>query len=361
MKVFLRISACVSAILVIPIVVGLTPPRAHADTKAPPAAKDPVELNIQTVLDWLPTDTETLMVANGPFEMRWRDPARADSEPAAPSASLSGHLENLQCGNLGSLRQGQLLKSLNERVVALAVHGARKFRVPKQLGLAPYEGCDCLIFRRGLGDRAPLLQKALAASVGKQEKIAGIDVFSFQEKLERDLWTFYVAVPRPNVLLCATDRGYLTDVLNRVESPKPIRPRAFPAELPEWKHVDLKARFWAIRHYVKRDETLPLFQSFVPNQPGSIGEVFVFNPGQKNPGQKADKALPKVTYILESKEELQTVIHKEWLFAGAAGAKTDVQKLNPGVFQLTAELTNEEQTVMFLLMLLAQLGHVIAL
>src|SRR6266700_2260703 len=49
------------------------------------------------------------------------------------------------------------------------------------------------------------------------------------------------------ILICATDQGYLTEMLKRID--RPVTKRALPKELPEWKHVEMASRFWGIRHY----------------------------------------------------------------------------------------------------------------
>jgi len=49
---------------------------------------------------------------------------------------------------------------------------------------------------------------------------------------------------------CRCDyEGYLREVLARINGKQ--SPRALPANLPEWKHVNIHAEFWAVRHYQK--------------------------------------------------------------------------------------------------------------
>lgn len=246
---------------------------------------------------------------------------------------------------------GTFLKLLDGRVVALAVNGARKFKASKGLGLGLYEGCSCLIMRRDLGDRAAILEQALRKFAKGQEKILGTDVYVSEHQHEQDLWTVYVAIPRPNVLLCATDRGFLTEVLKRMDSPKPLRPRAFPEELPEWKHVDRKARYWGMHHYSKKARVL--FKSFQTLDPDAVGLAYVYQPRKDD-----KKATVKTIYVTNSRDDRTDMVKQQWSLVGNQAPMT-VKKLAPGAFQMTTELS-QEQTNLFLFLLLAHLGFVIA-
>jgi hypothetical protein len=62
--------------------------------------------------------------------------------------------------------------------------------------------------------------------------------------------------PKPNIAVAATDRGYLEDVLARIDGKR--GERALPDTLPEWKHVDTHAQFWVVRHYRKAGEEGPI-------------------------------------------------------------------------------------------------------
>jgi hypothetical protein len=95
-------------------------------------------------------------------------------------------------------------------------------------------------------------------------------------------WTYFLAVPRPKVLLVANNRKYLQEVLERMAQKKV--PRALPDQLPEWRFLDASARFWGLRHYdptqAKMDRTSPLREdgTFVPGDPKSIGVLFALDP-----------------------------------------------------------------------------------
>jgi hypothetical protein len=82
--------------------------------------------------------------------------------------------------------------------------------------------------------------------------------------MEDDTWTSYVTIPRPDVLVVATDRAYLGELLRRRGAR--AEPRAFASELPEWEWVDTGAPFWALRHYRRTADT-----SAAPLDPRSAG------------------------------------------------------------------------------------------
>jgi len=95
-------------------------------------------------------------------------------------------------------------------------------------------------------------------------------------------WTYFLALPRPNVLLVANNRQYMQEVLERLAHKK--APRALPDQLPEWRFLDANARFWGLRHYdptqAEMDPTSPLGEdrTFDPGDPKAIGVLFALDP-----------------------------------------------------------------------------------
>jgi hypothetical protein len=298
---------------------------------------------IQTILDWLPADTETLVVCNGPFQL---EESNDEDRKALP---LAKYLEGFSYLPLGTPRDG--IKKLAGQEVAIAVEGARNFRGPKQLGMCLYDGCHVLVFRRDLGTAGDSLRKALGSGAIKVKKIAGHDVFCFEEKWEQDLWKFFFAQPKPNVLLCATDQGYLTEMLQRMDQGG--KKRALPDSLPEWKHVDMNARFWAIRHYGKPRE-IEHADSPLSIDPKAVGLTFSFTPGKK-PGGKDS---PRIKY-LSANENAEKIATKAWTYFDQPKWRPTVQKSGPGVVEITVSF-DQEQSPEFLFLLLFHLGHGIA-
>src|SRR6516225_4795525 len=91
--------------------------------------KQKVQPMFKTILNWIPTDTETLVVTKGPYQIEVRD---EDNPRRLP---LMKYLEGISYSPLGNARKGGYLKKLQGQEIALAVEGARAFRSPKSLGL----------------------------------------------------------------------------------------------------------------------------------------------------------------------------------------------------------------------------------
>jgi hypothetical protein len=304
--------------------------------------KDPLP-GFEKVLEWLPEDTETLVVSNGPFQF-----AESSDKPTKP-LPLAKTLEGVVCYPFGMSPEGG--KKLVGREATLAVEGARKFRGPKSLGMWHYEGCHILVLKSGLDDS---WSKALAAGATKVQKISGHDVHCFEKKQgipPEDPWTYYFVHPKPNVLLCATDSGYLTETLQRMDQGG--AKRALPDDLPEWKQVDRTARFWAIRHYTKPRAGEPI-ESPHHLELVASGFTFSFNPA-KEP-ETADSL--KIKYLTDN-EAAKAAIEKLWNFDPTALSAT-VQQGAPGITEVTAKFAPDKPEL-FGFLLLANLGHVVAL
>src|SRR5262249_28009630 len=145
------------------------------------------------------------------------------------------------------------------RTVSFCVDGSRRFRAPTSLGSMRFEGCSIVILKQDLANRTALLTQ-MVSQAKLFHNLGGHRVAEFEEKLEQDIWRFFVTLPAPNVLLCATNQAFLTEVLIRMRNKAATR--ALLETLPEWKHVNKGAKFWALRHYDKdqaqHDPTSPL-------------------------------------------------------------------------------------------------------
>ena len=328
--------------------------RAQTEEVRPSATVLPVTLT--RALSWLPADTETLIVANGPFLIPPPETeVDEDRTRLLSKQEINEKFEALPTGLVG-LPEG-LLKKLNSRTVAFAMEGSRHFRSPSELGEMPYEGCDIVVF---VGDVSSLGDAFMRDSrnVGtKFEEGEGQRVAVFQEKLEEDVWTTLVAFPKPNVLVVATSRDYLRGVLARIGGA--AGPRALPDALPEWKYVNTRARCWALRHYDKSqadlDPSSPIgaekFADF-PNDK-AIGLVFNFDPV---PGRGTT-----ITYLSGAKDVLGIV--QEGLFPAESDPdsikdlRIRYREIAPGVVQGSFDLVHSEPVWYFTFVLMAILGH----
>ena len=312
---------------------------APAITAAPvPVAKDPPRW--EPLLTWLPEDTETLIVAPRGFEI---PKEKAKDE-------FAGTVQTLPAGPLMHFKDELLDKQLRGAKVLCAVEGSRRFTAPGDLGMMPYEGCHILQFDPGAdADLKRIIQKC-RDKADKTIKLAGAEVAVFTEKQEQDTWSYFVCRPRPGILIIATNRDYLEETLKRID--KPSRTRALPADLPEWKHVDVKARLWAIRHYrkefAKDDPSSPLVPQAAANVPDLNAVGFVFWIGGDENGNVAT-----VRYLTDAKEGIK-IATSGWQ---VLDLKPKLKQVAPEVIEITTSLSTEETETMFLFVLLMRLGH----
>ena len=189
----------------------------------------------------------------------------------------------------------------------------------------------------------------------RTEQIEGHSVTVSQSKSEEDVWTTYVAFPKPNIAVAATDRGYLQEVLARIDGKS--GERALPDTLPEWKHVDTHAQFWAVRHYRKAgagtDQSSPSNGGWgKASDPQAIGLTFSFDSGKS--------MTATLTYLSGDGESLKRL---QGYFAERTPAITQMharyRQVEPGVFEGTYDVDQMESASYFVFILEALLGHAI--
>jgi hypothetical protein len=314
------------------------------------------QITLSKALSWLPADTETLIVANGPFSIPPPETEiDEDRTRLLSKEEINEKFEALPTALVG-LPEG-LLEKLNSRKVAFAMEGSRHFRAPSELGEMPYEGCDVVVFVSDVANLGDAFMKDSKNFATKFEEVEGQRVAVFQEKLEEDDWTALVAFPKPNVLLVATSREYLRDVLARIGGV--TGSRALPDGLQEWKYVNTRARCWALRHYDKSQADLDPSSPFGEEKPANfpddkaIGIVFNFDAA---PGRGTT-----VTYLSGAKDILGIV--QEGFFAPQSDPdsikdlRIHYREIAPGVVQGSFDLVHSEPVWYFTFVLMAVLGH----
>jgi hypothetical protein len=315
-------------------------------------------VDFEQLMSWLPANTETITVARGPFVIASNSPAENDTHDRVISdQDLSQNFEELPLALL-QLKDGLLAKRLQGKRINLAMEGARHFRPPAGLGEMPYEGCAIAVFSDDI--HAETVSFAKDSRASKVERMEDQDVSVFQEKLEQDTWTTFVAFPSDHVILVATDRNYLAEVLARFQGKN--GPRALPDDLPEWEYVHTGARFWGLRHYDKSqaqtDPTSPFAGRKSTNFPDerAIGLTFVFDPQN---GRSAT-----ITY-LSGDTSLGTKPSESPLgmarASEAKGLDIKYRELSPGVVEGSYSLEHLQAVQFFLFVLEGTLGHAIYL
>ncbi len=333
------------AVVAVSVLISLTVGRAAWGDDKPRA------IGHEEILDWLPEDSQTLFVMRGPI---------FQGPPAA--APIKTELDSFRYQLQFFMGVPQLdakaadenvAKELADNPVMLAVEGSRKFRSPTGFGMMPYEGAHILVYRKNVGANMTALQKKPL----RTEEIEGQRVSVIQEKMEEDLWTTYVAQIKPNVIILATNRDYLKEVMKRSAAKTKPKTRAFPVNLPEWKYVETAAPFWGLRHYDRKDG---------PNDPSSplAGKTLEANVLDDQAvgfviALKDDVA--DVKYLSTNKDALE-IAGTAWAFPDEKATQPTVRAGAPGVAEISFPLEKNSQfyNAIFLI-ILQNLGHSVSL
>lgn len=224
---------------------------------------------VESVLRWLPDDTETVVVSQSPFQIRIEDRLEYSIQRAPTNTYMV----------LGIRRQ--FWHDLQNELIDLAVAGHRRFRLPADRGFTYFEGCNILRFNEGSGKQVRKAFASWLAAADRIDELSGHKIGVFDETIASDAWTFYLANPEPRVLICATDREFLSHVLKRMKGAG--GGRALPETLPEWKYVNQKAPVWAVRHYRSEDSAKDLTSPLHPqsrfnvHDENAVGLVFWYD------------------------------------------------------------------------------------
>jgi hypothetical protein len=291
-----------------------------------------------SILNWLPIDTETIVVAQEPFTLI--EDHRNDNPKAL--AMAQGYV----LGLLAAAENEKLEKSLLGRTIRLAALAARGFgnhppdeRGALSLGLIAYQGCATYAFAEPIPEssfsRHPdelLMGHPLWVSKGTQN-----------DEPETD--TYLVAIPKPDLLIVCNNRDFLTAMISRMASPQ--NARALPASLSEWKQVDRHAPLWAVRHYwtdqAKVDPTNARNMLNLESDPEATGVIVEF-------GLASDQIVARM--ISKSNPWKELAGNDE--FHGAAQSR----ELAKGVWELSVS-GKPDAAIMSVFALMAVLGFAV--
>lgn len=345
----------------------VTPETASRTSNKPPTQGESPGVNhavdpVNDAVWWLPEDTQTLFVARGPFKMPPRIDAPAEMFGLVRQAKLA--LWSIPVGMLLTIDDGRYAKPLAGRNIKFGLEGARKFRAPAGLGDANFEGCEIVVFQQSLGALRQQLMTQMEQRAKHRQQIAGHRVAMFEQKLEDDLWKVFVAIPRPDTLICASDEGFLREVLTRMAQKG--SKRALPESLPEWQEVNIAAPFFAVRHFDRDDAELdpssplrtePLGGDFLDDQ--AVGVVFEFDPSRSE--------VATIKYLSGNKDALKLWTENEdGLVDSVNSSRGDdeddeyapaLRERKPGVVEILFTLNKQGSVDIFIWTLMAQLGH----
>lgn len=302
---------------------------------------------------WLPTETETVLVArsngNVPIVVDGKAPPNGPDRNQSMDAgrTLEGLLWSISTRPFYELNGGaNVPEFLAGQNVKFAVHGSCRFRgVPKgPVAVTVYAGCHILVFDRNLGENGDLLMKSLMDEADSIDNLAGHKVARFQRKInDNDTELFFVTRPKPNVLLIATDHGYLLDLLKRMA--RASTTLAFPERPAQWGQFPPNSRYWAVRCYGHDSQT------------GGIGS-FIFT---YTPNDATEIRLRQVASENASIETIAENARKTFLlgegFGIAPPVEPSVRKLSSDVVEITLRIRDARVAFAFYVILYNALGH----
>jgi len=327
----------------------LIPLVSWATAQTPGAELRPPD--VQEVLSWLPSDTETVIVANRPPVLSGlldfqRPPELFTKEVAFALMPLTPLW----------LKNGSLNGYLKDQTATLVLQGSREFRLPTGFGPMHFQGCTIIVLANDFSELWNLFLRGSSADALKVEEIEGQKILVFREQLpDGPVWTTFVGLPKPNILIVGTDFEYVREMLSRMRGN--AGPRALPESLSEWKYLDATAQFWGLRHYdraqAKGDPSSPIGDREIGeayNDKQAIGLVFSFD-AAKGKG-------PSITY-LSGNDRLSDEPERGILSMGYEGGKLGItyRKLGPGVVEASYNVEAAGAIFIFSFFLGWMLGH----
>lgn len=305
-------------------------------------------LDWSAVLNWLPIDTQTLIVAPQPFVI----PKNAEDVDTETSP-----VDALRRFVLGRLDEFPALdEALVGHAVKFAVSGAREFRRFSGLGLVPYDGCAVIVFAEPIGAN---LQSVISGL--PQEDWSGVTIFKLSTvrsgslRASPEQLNLFVTQLGSEILIIATDRDSLHSLLERRAGFQPGR--AIPRELPEWREVDVTAAAWAIRHFKHTFDSntkrpaLALGPLEELDDPQAVG--IVYNAQPLGPAQRL--------YYLSHNQQVTEITRQHWQWPEEGLAPPKVLLKSDGAAEVVVPTPSAEATTLFALLLLAGLGYTAAL
>lgn len=280
------------------------------------------EVQINRVIESLPENTETIVVAQQPFTLS--EPVRNSEQSALTVARW------YVLGLLGAADDEKPLKSLYGSTIRFAVLAARKFAnqppdggTGAPLGMIAYQGCAEYAFASPIAQLAfPGLPDTTIA--GHQVwKATGRQFAQGRDATPRSE-TYLMALLRPDLILACNNADFFSSILTNVDA---SLKGTLLQRLPEWKHVDRSAPVWGIRHFVPEsaatDPTYPSNGGVTGTAvQGAIGMFFQV-------GLPAGKV--RALWLSTSKENPWEELSKAPDFGGAASTRS----VSEGVWELS--------------------------
>ncbi|WP_417386752.1 hypothetical protein [Gimesia sp.] len=315
--------------------------------REPDVPKPVMPVAVREIVEWLPSDSESLIVSQGPITFK---------KATFPTYSFLESIRVAPYSLIMSFQNEALYELLQGQKITLAVEGSRRFRSPVSLGLLPYEGCQVLMFDPGAHQSVAEAFQICLQRARRTISIEKLKVAVFTDRREQDDWTLYLAQPRAGILLCATNQDYLEETLKRMQSQQPKR--AFPDTLEEWKYLNTEASVWGLRHFSakfsKTDPTSPFDEGsggVLPDK-DAIGFVYWFDPQQDQ--------IARAVYLSKSKKAAE-IVQLRWQYEEEK-LNPIIREREPGILEIAEPVDGDpEEWYYFYMILMCHLGHAVYL
>ena len=140
--------------------------------------------NVERALSWLPSDTETVIAARGPFVVPAGFPKREPATSPATNNDVDLRFQLLPMALL-DIKNDLLLSRLKGLPVVAAIEGSRHARSPQALGEQPYEGAAIVIFAPGLSTIPTRLSKRSKAAHSETKRFRAHTFSSSNKKWKK--------------------------------------------------------------------------------------------------------------------------------------------------------------------------------
>jgi hypothetical protein len=293
-------------------------PVPKVEGTATPQLPDP---RIETVIGWLPDDTESVLVATSRITL-------SSSESMSKSKIVGSFM------SIGTPENGAILAGIDAE---FAVGGVRTILPTGELGVCRFEGCRIFALKAGEQDK---LLKLVKSKYSLGMPIDGTDVYEVKPVEVSVDWPYWIAIV-DGFALIATDRDYLTEVLRR-RSTAEVEKRAFPEDFKLWKYVDRAAPFWAVRRFTPQANKMPYGMNMNDEELDGYAVSF-----------EASTGVFQVTSVSRSKEGFERA-GEEW---GNVGENTTLKRLDDYTTRITVGPATKDEEGMGMLLVLAAIGH----
>jgi hypothetical protein len=293
-----------------------------------------IESRVESVLGWLPLDTESIAVLQSPvtYDVSSDQPIDPGSVYESPFvwSVIVNHEESPYAGETLELPMSD---------ISLSVQSAGKWRSSKDSAKPGDRAMSYISFLRPDSVRDTKMRASLRRHAHLNYKDCGQLVSQLvlkdtcpkkQSKHPKNL-VLYKCLPHPSLLIVTTDRSLMHTILSRMVS-NATTDHALPADLREWQEVDTNARYWGLRHFQTDDPTSPLTGSrylaclYPQVDQQATGFVFSFDP---------ESGILNTKYLSQNPniESIAAAIVKAKHIGGEWGP-TATTLLKPGVVQI---------------------------